>query len=323
MDCRQWETGFDDLLEGRCDAARRAALEAHAAACPRCGSLLALARGDGARLAPPDVPDLAAAVLARTSGPACDRAGGLLAALADGAPELGDAQLLQAHLAGCASCRALAATLAWLSPELRAMAEVEPDARLLADVLAATSARGRPAPAASGARARAALDAGRARAAAWWERQIRRPQFAFEFAYVGTMVLIALFATPISPLRGAPEKALAVVQASPAGLAASTRGLVDILPGETGEAARAAWDVTGGRVERALDGAAAGLAERGRRTASARARLGRDLSATGRALVRFDFVTAATHWRDARRDLQTLWRDWRATKHADTTLHGR
>ncbi len=110
MDSRDWEKRWDDLLEGCADVAT-----------------------------PADAPDLTAAVLARTSGPACGRAGSLLASFADGAPALGDAQLLHAHLDRCPDCRALAATLAWLTPELRAMAEVEPDPAFLADAMAATA----------------------------------------------------------------------------------------------------------------------------------------------------------------------------------------
>lgn len=327
MDCREWEAGLDELLEERCDAVLRAALAEHAAACPRCGKLWALAHGDPEELLPPGAPDLTDAVLALTTGPACGRAGALLAALPDGAPALGDAQLLQAHLEHCPACRALADTLAWLSPELRAMAEVEPDTTFAADVLAATAgllARRRHAHESGAARrvaiarrAREAerlwarLEAWQVGALAWWRRQLRRPQFAFEFAYVATMLLIAVFATPISPLRHAPQKALAVVQASPAGFATLARDLYTVLPGDVRAAGDAAWQRVGGRAEQAAGEAAQGLRARGERTAGTRAVLRQHAGELAHALVRFEFVQAAVSWDQVRTDLGRFWREWR------------
>ena len=52
----------------------------------------------------------------------------------------------------------------------------------------------------------------------WWEKQILKPQFALQFAYVATVVLVLLTALPISPLRGTPEKALDVMQAGPSSI---------------------------------------------------------------------------------------------------------
>ncbi len=285
MDSRDREKRWDDLLERCSDAA-----------------------------SPADAPDLTAAVLARTSGSACGRAGGLLAAFADGAPDLGDAQLLHAHLGGCADCRALAATLAWLTPELRAIAEVEPDPAFLADVLAATARLRETAAAQARRRARCAgrIETAAGLAGAWWRRQLERPRFALEFAYVATMILLALCATPVSPLRSAPEKALAVVEASPTGVAAVSSWVWRALPAGVAGVGRAAWDGTGGRITGAVNAAADRLTARGRRTAPLRAELARHLGDTGRALVRFDFVQAAGHWDRTRADLTALWRAWRA-----------
>ena len=283
MDSRDWEKRWDDLLDGFSDVTT-----------------------------PADAPDLTAAVLARTSGSACGRAGDLLAAFADGAPDLGDAQLLHAHLERCPACHDLAATFAWLTPELRGMAEVAPDPAFLADVLAAT-ARLR---ASSLARARRqARFAGRIEAVAglagvWWRRQLERPRFALEFAYVATMILLALCATPVSPLRSAPQKALAVVEASPAGVATVSAWVWRALPASVADAGRVVWDVTGGRVTGAINTTVDRLAARGRRTDPLRADLARHLGDTGRALVQFNFVKAAGDWNQARADLTALWRAW-------------
>jgi hypothetical protein len=285
MDSRDWEKRRDELLEGCSDAA-----------------------------IPADAPDLTAAVLARTSGSACGRAGGLLAAFADGAPDLGDAQLLHAHLDRCPDCRALAATLAWLTPELRGMAEVAPDSAFLADVLTATARLRESAAARARRRARFAgrVETVAGVAGAWWRRQLERPRFALEFAYVATMILLALCATPVSPLRSAPQKALAVVEASPAGVATVSAWVWRALPASVAEVGRAAWDVTGGRVTGAVSVSADRLAARGRRTAPLRAELARHLGDTGRALVQFDFVQAAGDWNRTRADLTALWRAWHA-----------
>ena len=49
----------------------------------------------------------------------------------------------------------------------------------------------------------------------WWEQRIVRPQFAMQVAYVATVLLVLLTATPGSPLRGVPGQALEVVTAGP------------------------------------------------------------------------------------------------------------
>jgi len=152
-------------------------------------------------------------VLNQTSGSACGRCGDLLPDLVEGRLEDLDRQLTQAHLEHCAGCRAVAVTLGWLTPLLPAMVEIDPGEAFTSGVLAATSRR------------RRVIEAGPTGAAGlmdrvgqWWQRQVLKPDFAAQFAYAATIVLVLLTAVPGAPLKGAPGKALQAVQAGPEGL---------------------------------------------------------------------------------------------------------
>lgn len=154
-------------------------------------------------------------VLNQTSGSPCQRAAGLLPGLVDRELETLDRQLVQAHLEHCEGCRAVALALGWLGTLLPDMAEVDPGPSFTAAVLAKTS---RSEKAVENA-VRSGATIGPAglmdRLGRWWEKQILKPQFALQFAYVATVVLVLLTALPVSPLRGTPEKALDVMQAGP------------------------------------------------------------------------------------------------------------
>ncbi len=154
-------------------------------------------------------------VLARTSGGACAKALGLLPDLTDHRLEDLDRQLVQAHLEHCAPCRQVAVTMGWLGHLLPTMAEVDPGPVFTAAVVARTSGALSPAEKA----VRAGGNFGPAglldRLGRWWQRQLEKPQFALQFAYVATVLILALTATPWSPLKQAPGKALGLVQAGP------------------------------------------------------------------------------------------------------------
>ncbi len=197
MDCRSYENLLDALLDGRLEAAEREALDAHAAACPRCRELLSLV---SAEIDPADVnaPEgLAEAVLERTSGSRCVRARDLLSDLVDGTLGEPDAELVRIHLDGCRECGSTATALARLREDLPLLAEIRPGERFVEDVLSRTS-RG-----------------WRRRMAGWrasfderFRRILARPRFAAEGAYLGSILLTVLVAAPGSPLRGLPGRAL-------------------------------------------------------------------------------------------------------------------
>ncbi|MCB1184093.1 zf-HC2 domain-containing protein [bacterium] len=151
-------------------------------------------------------------VLGRTSGKACGRALDQLDALLDGELHGLDRRLVQAHLEHCPGCSSVAVTLGWLGPALPAMAVLDPGPAFTARVLDRTvRARvSRSAPAHPGGLAGLMDRVGR-----WWEEQILRPAFATQVAYVATVLVVLATATPWSPLRGAPGRALEIVSAGP------------------------------------------------------------------------------------------------------------
>ena len=112
-----------------------------------------------------------------------------------------DRELLTAHLDSCEGCRALAAAIRQLGIELPLLAELRPDPGFVEAVLAATLP------------VRVRL---RRWWAAVWPRWVRRPRFASEAAFVATMVLVLVFATPGSPLEAVPTRALALARTDPA-----------------------------------------------------------------------------------------------------------
>ncbi len=84
MDCTTFIERLDDLLDGRLDAAALLALDEHRRGCTECATIHALAVSE-AEAVPVDPPaDLAARVLARTSGSPCKSARDRLPDLVDG-----------------------------------------------------------------------------------------------------------------------------------------------------------------------------------------------------------------------------------------------
>lgn len=154
-------------------------------------------------------------VLARTSGSACERACRQLPDLVDGALQGLDRQLVQSHLGHCPGCRRVAVVLGWLTPELPAMAEIDPGPDFTAAVLARTTGYRR----AAAAVARPGGAAGLMdRLGRWWEKRILSPAFPVQAAYAATVLLVLLTAVPGAPLKGVPGKALETVQAGPSAL---------------------------------------------------------------------------------------------------------
>jgi anti-sigma factor RsiW len=148
----------------------------------------------------PDDERLTQSILARTSGSPCAGARERIVDGADGRLEPTDAALMRMHIAGCADCAALAAALRRLSAELPSLAEIAPDSRFLADVLAATSPR----------------PSFAARRDAWLRKTaavlLARPRIAWEGAYMLTAALTVAVLVPGSPLAGVPERVLDLVR---------------------------------------------------------------------------------------------------------------
>ena len=136
MNCRQWEELLDDLLAGRLPVEQRRRAREHMDGCADCAGLFAVARLNKAALGDETDSELTAAILARTSGSACERAAELISLPAEDLAA-GDRTLLDLHRETCDDCEALARSMAWVTETLPGMAELEPDAAFTADVLAA------------------------------------------------------------------------------------------------------------------------------------------------------------------------------------------
>jgi hypothetical protein len=196
-ECRDFEDRLGDILAGALSAADlRPAME-HPAECPRCRRLMDVARGKLDLLPSGSGQVLAREVLRSTSGPACGRAREQICDFADGELSGDDARLLEIHIESCRECAGLSQVLKELHAELPRMAELDPGPIFTREVLAATTGKQSSSP------------GGLEVLAAWWNAVIRRPRFAWEAAYVGTLLLALVIGNPAllsmaasSPLEG-------------------------------------------------------------------------------------------------------------------------
>jgi anti-sigma factor RsiW len=206
--CRTLAERLDDLLEGRMTPDERRAALAHLASCAACAELGSLLERAAAPVLPPD--DLLGAVMRRTSGSACDSARARLCDHVDGLLAPVDEGLVRMHLDACPECSGLGAVLARLAAGLPSLAEREPGAALLPAVLARTTRRATLAERVARSVAAACVRIG------------RRPQIAWEGAYVGSIILLLLFGVPSAPFAGVPERALGLVRSAREALPAET-----------------------------------------------------------------------------------------------------
>lgn len=178
MDCGEFGAMLHLLGDPSSPEDLHQAALAHGASCQRCRRLYEIAYGDSEH--PDDAHDglLTASILDHTSGAPCDRLDARICAWADGdLPDTDEALLLE-HLDRCPACRAAASTLAELRDLLPELAEVQPDAYFVRDVLDRTTR-------ADSDRHALLAHLGRA-----WADLVQRPRIAQEIAYVGAMLLL-------------------------------------------------------------------------------------------------------------------------------------
>lgn len=216
MRCAEFIDRLEALLDGTLPAEEQARARAHAAECVTCGLIYGSA---GERHESPgggEVPaDLTTAILTRTSGPTCGRAQERLAEHADGELEGADRELVDAHLRHCPDCASLATALARLDGDLPALAELEPDAELTAQVLARTlSGADRPS-FASG------VTALQDRLRRTGRQLLARPRIAWEAGCAATLAVWLVCGASWSPLHGVPAEALELVRQGAAGAQAA------------------------------------------------------------------------------------------------------
>jgi hypothetical protein len=193
----------------------------------------------------PDDERLTQSILARTSGSPCASARDRIVGFADGALGPTDAALMRMHAGTCAECSGLVAALRRLTAELPSLAEIEPDARFLRDVLAATLPRPSLA---------ARIDA--------WLRPtaatlLARPRIAWEAAYALTAALSLAVLAPGSPLAGMPEKALDLARLEQR--AEADRPVARLRTGVSG-ALSSVWEATRTEADAAWSNAVRGFA---------------------------------------------------------------
>ena len=145
-------------------------------------------------------PDLTAAILARTSGPACGRLRELACDFVDGTLPGADGDLVRGHLDHCPACQGLVARLKAAALLLPAFASLDPGAGFTASVLSRTHPAAAPAPAPD------PLLAG-------WARLMGRPRAALEAAYLATAAGLILTQLPLpGALRPLPAAFVALVR---------------------------------------------------------------------------------------------------------------
>jgi hypothetical protein len=186
IDCRDFEERLDEFEAGTLAAEEQQSAISHLEICVRCRALLGIVRGETDLLALEEREKLAQSILRRTSGPACRNAEDSLCQWIDGALSQADQQLISLHLAHCHNCAELAATLSELYDVLPDMATIEPDRQFTADVLQATLGM-------------QFLPRRQGREFDWrklWNCTMRRPRFAWEAAYVGTLLVLMMLGSP-------------------------------------------------------------------------------------------------------------------------------
>lgn len=289
--CDEFVQRLDALLGGEIDADERKRLEAHADQCPRCGTLLASMRHPAA-FDLEDTDSFLSGVMQRTSGSACQRAEMLLPAWLDELLAGEDAELLSMHLGHCGSCAALASVLHALRRDLSSLAFVDPGAAFTEDVVAATKAlRQRP----------PTLEQ---RLAAFLQRLLARPRFAWEFATAASFVLVLLCGMPFSPLRPLPRHALAAVQVDPVVL---LRGMATELEPTLDDLVATTWEHSGVRLKRTASNRAALFAQEHAEMATTWRQLRTDLTEVGTGFRQRNLAQMSHALRQVQMDLHQLF----------------
>jgi len=199
MNCHEFERRLESLVAGALSSQEHQGCNEHLAGCAGCRELEALAR-----IAVPEV-DLVHGVLEHTSGGACRAAQARLCERTDGSLAGGDEELVSGHLGGCVECREIAGALDALAIDLPRLSDIHPGEAFLGAVLRHTLPW-------------------RVLLRRWWHRSwprwVQRPRFAVEAAYIATLALVLIFATPGSPLEAMPRRAVELARAPAASRAA-------------------------------------------------------------------------------------------------------
>jgi anti-sigma factor RsiW len=182
--CRDFEDRLGDILTDAMPAEDLRLAADHLDECMRCRQLLEIATGKRDLLPAGSGQSLVNEILHRTSGSGCARVREQICDFVDGILPPDDEKILAIHIKNCEACTALARALEELSATLPRMAELDPGVPFTHRVLAATSRRELLRP------------SGREIFADWWKSVVRRPRFAWEAAYAGTLLIALLIGNP-------------------------------------------------------------------------------------------------------------------------------
>ncbi len=291
MDCRSFQDRLEDFVDGLLAESDRRAADEHLLGCPTCREVAEILQTASEAMPREPSPDLTAAILQRTSGSPCESTRDLLCDLVDESLTPVDAGLVRLHLDACGECSALTGAIARLTEELPELAEIEPDASFVDEVLARTLPWRRRLV----RRFPVLADLG--------TRMVRRPRFALEAAYVCTVVLV--LAVGPKTLARVPEWVGRV----------NTRSTVELEPtaeirSRVASGLGEPWNATGGRAAQVSRKVREGLAERYERTGDARDELRRHRDELVEAAKDVDPATAVTALKEIGSGLGTLSRSF-------------
>jgi hypothetical protein len=243
MTCTEFRGAVFALDDPMAPLSAGSRLFAHAHGCSDCRAWLARYREGVALVSAGSEPGFATAVLARTAGAACEQARVLMAGAVETALAADDETLVLGHVASCSSCAEFRVELAAVRQALPLLAELDPGQWFAEQVYARTS---RQSPAERQA----------ARWAAAWARLVARPRFAFEVAYVCTVLLVVAFGRPLSAMDWTTAPAAAVERVTSASSVRLAKAKVDGLrtnlragAAETGRGLAGGGEVTVAKAE--------------------------------------------------------------------------
>lgn len=177
MNCRKFESQMELFLAEKLPPASLQECRAHLESCPACRELLDLAEREPIQTASAETEEFVQAVLEKTSGKSCRRSHELLPDYVDGALPTALSELIEQHLKNCHSCRQIHQTLKDLMEELPALSQIDPGRSFTWECMHAYKQ-------AQNRRPQSWIMPGRI-----WGRLLARPRFAWESAYVLTLLL--------------------------------------------------------------------------------------------------------------------------------------
>jgi len=203
MRCSDFEKRLGAFLNGDLAAAEREAALMHLENCSECRQTTQIARGDMDLEPERSRGDFVSAVLELTSGATCQHARRHLCDFVDGVLTCEYSRVVAGHLQTCSECSALFVALTELAEVLPEMALLKPDHSFTDDVLALTIS--------------SPEEVCRTPHPVWrfLETIFQRPRFSWEAAYVGTLLIMAIWggvATP--PVTDGSSQTLASTQIS-------------------------------------------------------------------------------------------------------------